>query len=120
MAGKRVLSSIPKDSDSIRVFTSGAKSSEQLPNYDLLPISFLTRTAKRFTVGAQKYGKFNYRQGLKDKAFILDRLNHAFLHLKKAIDAIENGEPTEDDNLAAVAVNTAMAMEYEKTNKLVE
>jgi hypothetical protein len=45
-------------------------------------------------------------------------LNHAFLHLKKAIDLIENDTPFEDDNLGGVAANIAMAMEYEHANDL--
>ena len=101
-------------------FTSGATSSGNLPGYDMLPLVFLTRTAKRFTLGEQKHGKFNYRKGLKDKKFIIDRLNHAFLHLKLAIDLIENDTAFLDDNLSAVAVNIAMAMEYEVINGLCE
>lgn len=104
----------------LTTFKSGAKSSETLPNYNQIPLSFLTRVAQRFSLGASKYGKFNYRKGLNDKDFILDRLNHAFLHLKLAIDAIEHDESTADDNLSAVGVNIAMAMEYELQNGLVE
>jgi len=102
----------------LQEFKSGATSSEQLPPYDLIPLSLLRRTAIRFGIGAVKHGRFNYRKGLEDKEFIMDRLNHAFLHLKKAMDAIESGTPTEDDNLGAVAVNVAMAMEYEHHNNI--
>lgn len=101
-----------------QTFKSGATSSEQVPGYDMLSELFLTRVAKRFDLGKEKYGKFNYRKGLKDKEFIIDRLNHAFLHLKKAVDRIENDLPYEDDDLSAVAVNIAMAMEYQVENAL--
>lgn len=101
-----------------QTFKSGATSSGQVPGYDMLPELFLTRVAKRFDLGKEKHGKFNYRKGLQDKEFIIDRLNHAFLHLKRAIDLIENNTPFEDDNLAAVAVNVAMAMEFEYINHL--
>ncbi len=103
----------------LQKFKSGATSSDLVCGYDQLPLNFLTRTAKRFDLGKEKHGKFNYRKGLKDKEFIIDRLNHAFLHLKKAIDEIENGEVYTDDNLGAVSVNIAMAMEYQHMNKLV-
>lgn len=99
-------------------FASGATSSGKLPPYDLLSELLLTRTARRFELGAVKHGKFNYRKGLKDKDFMLDRLNHAFLHLKRAMDLIEQGLPYDDDNLAAVVVNAAMVMEYEAANGL--
>lgn len=86
----------------------------------MLPFVFLRRIAKRFDLGKEKHGKFNYRKGLEDKEFVLDRLNHAFQHLKFAIDAIENSEATKDDDLAAVGVNIAMAMEYQHRNNLVK
>lgn len=99
-------------------FKSGATSSGKLPPYDLIPETFLTRTAERFELGAVKYGRFNYRKGLQDKEFIMDRLNHAFLHLKRAMDLIENNVPYTDDDLGGVAVNIAMAMEYQLWNSL--
>lgn len=101
-----------------QVFTSGAASSEKLPPYDLLTLNFQNRVARRLEVGASKYGRFNYRKGLQDKEFIMDRLNHAFKHLKIAMDAIEQGEIVEDDDLAGVAVNVMFAMEYEHQNNL--
>lgn len=102
----------------LQPFTSGATSSKHLPMYDCIPEVFLRRTAIRFTLGAKKHGKFNYKCGLSDKQFMLDRLNHAFVHLKAAIDAIQGDERTEDDNLGAVAVNISMVMEYEQANGL--
>jgi hypothetical protein len=104
----------------VQRFKSGAESSDNVPGYDMLPFTFLRRTAKRFTLGAVKYGKFNYRKGIRDKEFILDRLNHAFEHLKLAMDKIENGEITSDDDLGAVCVNVAMAMEYQVVNDLIK
>lgn len=104
---------------SLKKFKSGATSSENLPPYDLLPMNFLRRVAARFGLGAVKHGRFNYRKGLNDKEFIQDRLNHAFVHLKNAMDTIEAGEIFEDDDLAAVAVNVAMVMEYQHENNLV-
>jgi hypothetical protein len=100
-------------------FKSGATSSGKLPPYDLITLNFQDRTAKRLELGAEKHGRFNYRKGLKDKEFIMDRLNHAFKHLKLAMDQIESGEKVEDDDLAAVSVNVMMAMEYQHTNDLI-
>jgi hypothetical protein len=100
-------------------FKSGATSSEQHPPYDLIPMNFLRRTAVRFGLGAVKHGRFNYVKGLQDKEFIQDRLNHAFVHLKNAMDQIERGEIYTDDDLGAIAVNVAMAMEYQHANDLV-
>lgn len=99
---------------------SGATSSGQLPPYDLITLNFQTRVAKRLQLGAEKHGRHNYRKGLKDKEFIMDRLNHAFAHLKMAMDQIENAESVNDDDLAAVAVNVMMGMEYQHANGMVE
>ena len=100
-------------------FSSGATSSKNLPPYDLIPLSFLRRTAERFGLGAIKHGRLNYRKGLKDREFVMDRLNHAFLHLKNAMDLIEKGEVFTDDDLGGVAVNIAIAMEYQELNQLI-
>lgn len=98
---------------------SGATSSGKLPPYDLITLNFQNRVAERLQLGAEKHGRFNYRKGLKDREFIMDRLNHAFKHLKLAMDRIESGEVYDDDDLGAVAVNVMMAMEYQHANGLV-
>jgi hypothetical protein len=108
-----------KEASEKHAFKSGATSSERVLPYDLIPTLFLNRLAERFKLGAKKHGRFNYRKGLQDKEFIQDRLNHAFQHLKKAMDEIEIGETYGDDDLAAVAVNIAMAMEYQEANGLI-
>jgi hypothetical protein len=123
----RVVDKMPLDGSKIeeklnkqlQAFSSGATSSERLPPYDLITIHFEDRVAKRLQLGAAKHGRFNYRKGLKDKEFIIDRLNHALRHIKIAAALIENGETFSDDDLAGVAVNVMMAMEYQLENGLV-
>lgn len=100
-------------------FKSGASSSGSLPMYDAISIHLLDRLAARLSHGAEKHGKYNYRKGLNDKEFILDRLNHAFRHLKLAIDSIENEEISEDDDLGAVLCGIQFAIEYQHRNKLI-
>jgi hypothetical protein len=99
-------------------FKSGATSSEYKLPFDLINLHVLRRFAARLKLGAEKHGRFNYVKGLRDKEFIIDRLNHAFEHLKLAIDGIENGEIYTDDDLGAVLVNVQMAMEYQQANNL--
>ena len=93
-------------------FKSGAASSGDLPPFECLTETFLLRAAKRMRLGIH-YGKHNWKKGAEDKQFILDRLNHAMLHLVRAQAAIDSDEQTDDDNLAAVVVNCMFAMEYE-------
>jgi|SRR5262245_28265268 len=105
--------------DSKHKFKSGATSSEHKLPFDLIDIRVLRRFAARLKLGAEKHGRFNYRKGIQDKEFVMDRLNHAFEHLKLAIDQIENGVVSNDDDLGAVLVNVQIAMEYQHANDLV-
>lgn len=108
-------SGTPVSPDSeLHEFTSGAKSSEHLLRYDLIPWHiFADRLAKRYTDGAVKYGEFNWQMGLKERAYVLDRANHALRHLHRAVEKMRAqtlGQidgvglaylPDDDDDLAA-------------------
>lgn len=107
-----------EEPEGLQTFSSGATSSKQLPSYNLIAICMLDRLAARMDLGAVKHGKFQYRKGLKDKAFILDRLNHAIKHIRLAQDLIENDEVYTDDDLGGAAANIMMAMEYQEANDL--
>ncbi len=96
----------------IHHFTSGAGSSGHKPPYECLTRDLLRRAALRMQKGMH-YGKHNWKKGATDKAFILDRLNHAIEHLKKAQEEIDMDIPYNDDDLAAVVVNCMFAMEYQ-------
>lgn len=93
-------------------FESGASSSGHKPPYECLTLTLLTRAAKRMELGMH-YGKHNWKKGIRDKQFILDRLNHALEHLVKAAANIDNNWDSSDDDLAAVVVNCMFAMEYQ-------
>lgn len=102
------------DVDPVHHFTSGASSSGNKPPYECLTSTLLRRAALRMQKGMH-YGKHNWKKGVKDKAFILDRLNHALEHLKKAQEEIDSDTLYDDDDLAAVVVNCMMAMEYQSS-----
>lgn len=94
-------------------FTSGAKSSELKPRYDLIPIEALEYMAQRFAVGAKNHGENNYKKGIKDKTFIRDRTNHAIAHLMN----YANKNTTEDspiEHLQAAICNLAILCYLEK------
>lgn len=99
-------------SDEKKHFKSGASSSGNPPPYECLTPLFLTRAAERMRLGMH-YGKHNWVKGAQEKEFILDRLNHAFEHLVKAMKEIDQDIPMADDDLAAVVVNCMFAMEYQ-------
>lgn len=95
-----------------KVFESGARSSEEALRYDLVPRNFLRRLAARFTLGAKKHGDTNYRKGLRDRAYITDRINHLQEHFQAYLRPESDAERT-DDNLAAIAFGVAFLMEVE-------
>lgn len=84
-------------------FSSGAKSSGKLPRYDMIPWSvFADRLAARYELGLKKYSEDNWRTGLSEREYVLDRANHALKHLHRAVEAIRTGKKLdEDDDLAA-------------------
>lgn len=85
------------------VFASGAKSSEQKPRYDLIPIEAQEREAIRMAEGAVAHGENNYRQGVNDPAFVADRVNHLIEHALKYAAGDRS-----DDHLAAIRCNAGM------------
>lgn len=79
----------------IQQFSTGAKRSERMPRYDLIPRTAIDRLAQRFTGeirdgkptgGALKYGESNWQKGLPTS----DVLNHAINHLLAYQDAFHN------------------------------
>jgi hypothetical protein len=103
-------------SDEIHQFSSGAKSSGRKPRYDLIPAHALERIARRFELGAEKYGVNNWKKGADDKDFILDRINHAIEHLLIMKDRIHDDEgygSAVDDDAAAVCLNAIFVMEHQ-------
>lgn len=87
----------------MKEFTSGAKSSEEAPRYDLLEPAFLDATARRMAQGAASHGERNYLKGAGDPAFVRDRLNHLLGHVLKLVAGDDS-----DDHLAAAAANLNM------------
>ena len=90
-------------------FSSGAKSSEQKPRYDLIPASALEREAIRMAEGAAAHGENNYQKGAADEGFIRDRINHLIEH---AVKYAAGDRST--DHLAAVRCNAGMLIWLEE------
>ena len=95
---------------------SGALSSSKKIRFDLLPRTFLERVAKRFELGAHKYPAFNYKQGLEDKEYIIERINHLIQHVNEFLSPLDS-EEWDDDNLSAIGWAVAFLMECETTKE---
>lgn len=109
MTGKKKLSG---NTDGKIAFASGAQSSGKALRFDLIPRVFLERVAERFGIGAEKYGERMYRNGLRDREFILDRMNHLQGHIQ-ALLSPQNAMERIDDNLGAIGWAAALLSEVE-------
>jgi len=94
-------------------FKSGAKSSEIKPRYDLVPIEAIRRIAERLGKGAAFHGEHNYRKGVDDEEFIVERRNHAVEHLLNYVSGTTTKDKRGDidtpmDHLSAALANLAM------------
>lgn len=109
---REILSSSTQETHVI----GGAKSSKISDvRYDMVPQTFITRTAQRYALG-QHYGDYNFRNG--DEAFIRDRINHMQKHLFLFLSGEDKGfSPTSDDNLGAVAWCISFLMELQQTKE---
>lgn len=73
--------------------------------FDLLPPLALMRLARRYELGAAKYGERNWENGIPASRCISAALRHLMQYMA--------GE-TDEDHLAAVAWNVLAVMEYEE------
>ena len=106
------------------VYESGAKRSEKLPMYRLIPASFLKHVAKTFAEGNAKYEggnlvSCNWRRG--NLAFQLDCLDHLTAHVANVNQFIVDvgvhpvvsfNENALLEELAHAAVNIAFLIEF--------
>ena len=69
------------------VSPSGAKSSYEMPRYDLIYPPVLRLLADRLGYGAKKHGERNYEQGGGDALYWRDRANHLHEHVLKLAES---------------------------------
>jgi hypothetical protein len=112
----RATNKVPEAED-MHVFEAGARRSEIKPRYDLIPSLALERLARRYALGASKYGEHNWQKGLP----LSDTYNHAIEHLLKAKEIMLSGElfpgETPDDDLAAAMWGLCTLMWYQERAK---
>lgn len=109
---------VSKETHKVATGNSAAFSSKKALYYHDIPPEFYRRVGRRHTVGHTKYNddpipitmNLNWRIGLDDPLYVMDRLNHMFEHI---IDFLENGN-TNDDNLGAIGWSCCFLMECER------
>lgn len=85
--------------DTKQTFASGATSTKQKVDYTLIPPEGLECMGERYTLGAAKHGRNNWRKGIDDEEFRLARISHLIEHALKYAD---RGNTDGDDNLGAI------------------
>jgi hypothetical protein len=92
-----------EENDDIVVHACGASSSV-VPRFNLIPLSSLLRLTKRYELGSVKHGDFNWKKGLRNRDYTIDRANHVIHHALKLIAKIQGFIPDDgDDDAAAIA-----------------
>jgi hypothetical protein len=99
---------------------SEAVKTDKLPaSLTEIPHSALVRLGLVFREGAEKYGRGNWRLGVNNKAFQIERLNHAIDHLYKYAHSVETGETlSNEDHLAKVIWFCATQIELERLESI--
>lgn len=84
------------------VFKSGARTSAHADRLDLVPPELMRAAAQRFEMGLKKYSKDNWKKGVRDQEFLVERANHMAEHMLRYLSG-DFSEDTEEENLGAIA-----------------
>lgn len=102
---------------------AGAKTDREPFDLVQIPLEAERRLGAIFKEGEQKYGRGNWRSGVGDKGYQLERANHAIKHLKIYLHWLEFGEylgdPGEEGmDLAKVMWFCSTQMELERLERV--
>jgi hypothetical protein len=100
------------EAETSKVRTGGgvAVSSYKALSFNLMSPHVVARLAKRLSVGGDKYGSVQWRQGINDAEYVADRFNHGVQHL---LNFMAHGN-TKDDELAGAMWAIHCLMEVER------
>lgn len=101
-------------------FQSGATRSEALANTNRVALGFIQMIGDRGTLGEEKHGRFNYRRGLTDPAFVENAFVHGIAHLQRLANEYHNTGKFPvggDDDLAGAAWSTMFLWEAREAQR---
>lgn len=82
--------------------SSGAKTSS-CPRLDLIPYEAQLRLAARFEVGETRYGRDNWRKGLRDDEYVAERIAHLMNHAARILAKMRGQIPDDgEDDAGAI------------------
>lgn len=88
--------------DRKHVLPGGGTRSEEAPPYHLVPHAGAKRTAKRFGLGAEKHGAWNWIESVQTEEDAAAWANEAYNHMLEHAMKMAQEEDTEDDHLGAI------------------
>lgn len=95
-------------------FENDAKRSEKRLLFSLIPFVVLKAIAERFTLGAEKFGRDNWKRG--GPEFFAQTREHLIHHLWSYLEGDESEEPAVD-HLKAVIWNAGALLWWELVGK---
>lgn len=100
-----------------KITSSCGATSSKIPDLAQIPLHALERLAARYELGAIKHGKNNWRQGIGNTNYTIERAAHVIYHAYKLINKLEGIIPDDNDDDAA-AIMWGGAFLCESTNAL--
>lgn len=101
--------------DEDKIVTPSGATSSKCPRFDLIPIEAIIRLANRFELGEIKHGHNNWRKGINDKQYILERTCHIIHHAIKFMHKLDHLLPDDgDDDVGAILWGAAFLCEATK------
>lgn len=85
------------------VASKGGATSSVVPPLEHVPYDVLVLVAERFRLGAEKHGTDNWRGGLGDVSYAINRAVHVANHAHRLIAKLQGRLPfDQDDDVAAI------------------
>lgn len=103
---KRRGEAAPVNPDAYTHSTGALRSERIKPRFDLIPYMPLRRLALRYTLGAEKYGEYNWQKGLPFDDTFNHVINHLYQLRERYYSYLRQGGPHPndfDDDLSAAA-----------------
>ncbi len=95
---------------------TGTKNDQGKPDLSLIPLSALEEEAKGFMLGAQKYGRHNYKKGMESHRLVAAALRHI-----QAWEQSEDNDPESGaSHLGHARCCLAMLIELKRLGRLTD
>lgn len=99
------------------VVSGGGTRSEKMPQYHLVPREGFSRTAKRFGLGAEVHGEWNWLKSIQNEHDARLWAEEAYNHMLEHMTKMASGLFPDDDHLGAIGWAQAVLCHIEEKYK---